>query len=378
MLYSPHEVRRMAKYIYQRKEWPTFDWDQARLAPLLATTHRRLGHLMSRMEEMGLHSLEEAQLRILTLDVIKNSEIENEILDLDQVRSSIARKLNIDAGGLIPSDRYVEGTVEMMLDATQNYEQPLTQERLSNWHAALFPTSRSGIHPIITGDWRTDNQGPMQVISGPYGNQRVHYQAPSADKIEHEIKTFLSWFNKEQHIDPLIKAAIAHLWFVTIHPFEDGNGRIARTIADMQLARADKSSQRFYSMSAQIRKERKAYYTILEKTQKSTLDITGWLEWFLNCINHALAETENTLSDILRRAHFWKMHIDSHFNERQRFMLNKLLDDFFGNLTSSKWAKLTKCSQDTATRDIQDLINRGILRKESAGGRSTSYSLTIQ
>lgn len=365
----------MNRYIHQLKNWPQFDWDQKKLVMLLASVHHNQGRLVGRMEALGFDLRAEATLRTLTLDVIKNSEIENQILDSDQVRSSIARRLGMNIAGLVRSDRNVEGVVEMMLDATQQFDAPLTKERLLNWHAALFPTGRSGMRFITVGDWRDDKQGPMQVVSGPLGRERVHFEAPDANRIEKEMKKFLMWFNKEKIIDPVLKAGIAHLWFVTLHPFEDGNGRMARAIADMQLARADGSAQRFYSMSAQIRLERNMYYNMLEKTQKGSLDITAWLEWFLSCIEHALTATEMTLADVLRKSNFWEKHASSQFNDRQRVMLNKLLDGFVGKMTSSKWAKITKCSQDTALRDIQDLVLRGILVKEVAGGRNTAYQL---
>lgn len=362
-------------YIHELKAWPCFEWDPTRLALLLAKIHQQQGHLLGRMEALGFNLRAEAALRTLTLDVIKNSEIENEILDRDQVRSSIARQLGLDIAGLIPSDRNVEGAVEITLDALQDFDQPLTKERLFDWHAALFPLGRSGMRRIVVGAWRDDSQGPMQVVSGPYAHERVHYEAPSAERIDAEMKIFLEWFNEKQPIDPIIKAGIAHLWFITLHPFEDGNGRLARTIADLQLARADGNTQRFYSLSAQIRKDRTSYYKILEKTQKDSLDINEWLEWFLFCLDRALNSTKDSLEGVLNRAHFWETESTSHFNPRQRLMLNKLLDDFRGKLTTSKWATITKCSQDTATRDIQDLIQRDILVKEAAGGRSTSYIL---
>lgn len=365
----------MKTYIYQLNKWPTFQWDQAKLAPLLAALHLHQGRLQGHMEALGFNLQNEATLLTLTQDIIKNSEIENEILDPNQVRSSVARKLGIDIAGLVPTDRQTEGAVEIALDAIQHYRAPLTRERLFNWHAALFPTGRSGMSPIITGNWRDDSQGPMQVISGPIGNEHVHFEAPAASRIADEMSAFLAWFNEKQFIDPVIKAGIAHLWFVTIHPFDDGNGRIARTITDLQLARADGNSQRFYSLSVQIRKERASYYKHLESAQKNSLDITQWLEWFLTCLEHALTSTTSTLASVLQKAHFWKKYHDIQFNERQRTILNKLFEGFVGNLTSSKWAKLTKCSQDTAARDIQALIDHGILKKEPAGGRSTSYTL---
>jgi Fic family protein len=327
------------------------------------------------MEMLGFPLKGEAVLQTLTQDVIKSSEIEGEILDKEQVRSSIARRLGLDIGALTPVDRHVEGVVEMMLDATQNYDAPLTQERLFGWHAALFPTGRSGMTKITAGGWRRAASDPMQVISGPLGRERVHYQAPAAARLKREMSAFLSWFNAPPATDPVLKAAVAHFWFVTLHPFEDGNGRIARAIADMALARSEDSPRRFYSMSAQIRVERNAYYDILETTQKGDLDITPWLAWFLDCLNHAIEGAAGTLSAVLRTARFWEQRVGEGFNDRQRDMLNRLLNGFEGKLTSSKWGTLTKTSQDTAARDIDDLIKRGILQKDAAGGRSTSYSL---
>ncbi len=361
-------------YIHEHLNWPKFRWDHEKLAGPLAAVRFRQGLLMGRMQALGFSLREEAMLQTLTQDVLKSSEIEGEMLNPGQVRSSIARRLGIDIGGTVPSDRNVEGVVEMMLDATQNYDKPLSAERLFAWHAALFPTGGSGIYKITVGTWRT---GPMQVVSGAMGKERVHFEAPEAELLNQEMDRFLAWFNAGRETDPVIAAAVAHLWFVTIHPFDDGNGRIARAIADMLLAHADGSSQRFYSMSAQIRKERNAYYDILEKTQKGDLDITEWLQWFLNCLNGAITTTDEILAGVLRKARFWEKHSRSHFNDRQHSMLNKLLDGIDGKLTSSKWAKMAKCSQDTASRDIQDLINRGIMVKEEAGGRSTSYKLKI-
>jgi Fic family protein len=365
----------MKRYIYQIDGWPKFEWLSEKLVIQLTGVHQRLGRLLGRMESLGFNLRAEAELKTLTLDVLKNSEIEGEILNGEQVRSSIARRLGMNISGLVPASRDVEGVVEMMLDATQHFDTPLTKERLWDWHAALFPTGRSGMHKILVGAWRDDNRGPMQVVSGPHGHERVHFEAPSATQLEKEMKIFLKWFSTAQEIDPILKAGIAHLWFVTIHPFEDGNGRIARTITDMQLARVDKNSQRFYSMSAQIQRKRKTYYDVLEKTTKGTVDITLWLEWFLTCLDQALIETENTLGNVLYKARFWEAHATLSINERQRLMLNKLLDTFVGKLTSSKWAKITKCSQDTALRDILDLVERDILSKDAAGGRSTSYLL---
>jgi Fic family protein len=377
-LHSPHILRRMSLYICQLASWPSFQWDSARLNPLLADVRHSQGKLLGKMERLGFGLREEATLETLTLDVLKSSEIEGELLAPDQVRSSIARRLGIDIAGLVPADRHVEGIVEMMLDATQHYDKPLTDERLFSWHSALFPTGRSSMHKIVVGAWRDNtSDDPMQVVSGPMGKEKIHYEAPRAELLPDEMNKFLNWFNEISSMDPVMKAAIAHLWFVTIHPFADGNGRIARAIADLQLARADRTAQRFYSMSAQIRKERNAYYTVLEKTQKGSLDITDWLEWFLLCINRSLNASEEILSRVLKKAAFWKEHEKTIFNNRQILMLNKLLDGLEGKLTSSKWAKMAKSSQDTALRDIQDLHEKKVLIKEDAGGRSTSYVLII-
>ena len=348
---------------------------------MLAHVRHRQGRLIGRMEGLGFVNQNEAVLATLTQDVLKSSEIEGEILNPDQVRSSIARRLGIDIAGAIPADRDVEGVVEMMLDATQHFADPLTQERLFGWHAALFPNGYGGIHPIRVGGWRDDSKGAMQVISGPISRERIHFEAPTAKRLQHEMDTFLAWANNannpsgEEVIDPVLKAAVAHLWFVTIHPFDDGNGRIARAIADWALARSEGSSQRFYSMSSQIRAERSAYYEMLERTQKSTLDIADWIEWFLACLDRAITATETTLGAVFRKAAFWDKHAHRTINERQKKMLNKLFDGFEGKLTSTKWAMIAKCSQDTAQRDIQGLIDQEILVKDAAGGRSTSYSL---
>lgn len=362
-------------YIYQRRGWPGFHWNQDRLINPLANLRHKQGKLIGHMAALGFPLRSEAMLQTLTLDVLKSNEIEGEILNPEQVRSSIARRLGIDTFGLVPVDRDVEGVVDVLFDATQNFTDYLTKDRLFNWHSALFPTGRSGMFKITVADWRTHDTGPMQVVSGPMGKERVHFQAPDASVLDHEMALFMDWFNRDEPIDPVIKAAIAHLWFVTIHPFDDGNGRMARTIADMQLARADRSAQRFYSMSAQIRKERNAYYDALERTQRGDLDITDWLGWFLGCLDRALSATEETLVSVLKKARYWEWLATKTLNERQRLLLNKLLDGFTGKLTTSKWAKIAKCSQDTALRDIQQLVEQSVLVKENAGGRSTSYGL---
>ena len=366
----------MTIYIHELENWPHFEWKGSKLAQKLAAVRNRQGHLTGRMEELGFKLRNEANLDALTEEVTRSSEIEGEILNRDQVRSSIARRLGIDIGALTPSERTVEGVVEMTLDATEKYNDPLTSKRLFGWHAALFPTGYSGMNKITIGAWRTNETGPMQVVSGSIGHERVHYEAPKAARRSDEMKAFIDWFNGSQDIDPVVKAAIAHLWFVTIHPFEDGNGRIARAIADMALARSERSSQRFYSMSAQIRQERNAYYGILEATQSSDLDITDWLEWFLDCLDRAFDRAGTILASVLRKTRFWTKHASAPFNDRQRAMIDRLFDGFEGKLTSSKWAQITKCSQDTALRDIDDLVAKGILTKEAAGGRSTSYLLS--
>ena len=365
----------MTTYIHALKEWPRFRWDEGLGARLLAPVRHRQGRLIGRMEALGFDLRSEAVLATLTEDVLKSSEIEGEILDKDQVRSSIARRLGMDIGALTPADRHTEGVVEMMLDATQKYAEPLTGERLFAWHAALFPTGRSGMAKIIVGAWRDDGSGPMQVVSGPMGRERVHYEAPSAPRLEAEMSAFLKWFNDEALLDLVLKAALAHLWFVTIHPFDDGNGRIARAIADMALARSEQSAQRFYSMAGQLRLERSAYYDILESTQKGDLDVTPWLQWFLGCLDRAIEGAQETLSGVLRKARFWEAIKGQALNARQRKVINRLLDGFEGKLTSSKWAVLTNSSPDTALRDITDLVKRGILVRDAGGGRSTSYSL---
>ncbi len=362
-------------YIHAQPDWPNFHWDQHRLAAKLADVRHRQGRLIGRMAGMGFTLRNEAVLETLTQDVIKSSEIEGEILEPASVRSSVARRLGIDIAGSTRIDRHVDGVVEMMLDATTGFDKPLTAERLFGWHAALFPTGRSGMSKIVVGGWRTDANGPMQVVSGPIGREKLHYQAPAAKRVKADMAKFLAWVNKDDETDPVLRAALAHLWFVTIHPFEDGNGRIARAIADWALARSEGSPQRFYSMSSQIRAERNAYYDILERTQKSGMDVSDWMAWFLDCMGRAIAGTEATLGTVFRKAHFWEQHRQLTLNDRQKRLLNKLLDGFDGKLTSTKWATLAKCSQDTAQRDIQGLIDQGILRKDAAGGRSTSYSL---
>ncbi len=365
----------MTRYIHGLKEWPRFRWDERLAGRYLAAVRHRQGRLIGRMEALGFELRAEAVLTTLTQDVLTSSEIEGEALDQLRVRSSIARRLGMDIGALTPSDRHTEGVVEMMLDATQKCVESLTVERLFAWHAALFPTGRSGMTRIVVGRWRDDRSGPMRVVSGPVGRERVHFEAPAATRLEAEMAAFLAWFNGEAALDPVLRAALAHLWFVTIHPFDDGNGRIARAIADMQLARSEQSTQRFYSMSAQIRLERAAYYDILESTQKGGLDVSPWVEWFLGCLDRAIEGAGETLSGVLRKARFWEAVRGQPLNERQRKVVNRLLEGFEGKLTSSKWAALAKSSPDTALRDITDLVRRGILVRDAGGGRSTSYSL---
>jgi len=362
-------------YIHELMDWPRFQWNRESLAEPLAAVRHRQGRLIGRMEALGFNLRQEALLQTLTADVLKSSEIEGELLDAEQVRSSIARRLGIDIGALKPMDRDVEGVVEMMLDATRHYDHPLTAERFFAWHASLFPTGRSGMTKIRAGVWRDDNTGPMQVISGPVGKEHIHFEAPKAQRLDAEMSVFLHWFEKGAGIDPVLKAGLAHLWFVTIHPFDDGNGRIARAIADMALARSENSPQRFYSMSAQIRQERNAYYDILERTQTGTMDISLWMDWFVGCLGRAIDEAQTALSAVLAKARFWQRIQSVQLNDRQRLVLNRLLDGFEGKLTTSKYAKLAKCSQDTALRDILLLVERAILVRNPEGGRSASYAL---
>lgn len=368
-------MRVMKIYIYENNDWPNFRWDSELLLPLLGKVRNQQGKLIGKMESLGFELKNEAVLDTLTLDVLKSSEIEGELLNPEQVRSSIARKLGMNIAGLVLSDRNVDGVVEMMLDATQNFNQTLTKDRLFGWHNSLFPSGRSGMYKIIVGNWRDDSTGPMQVVSGALGKEKVHYQAIDALELEKEMGFFLEWINSSNIQEPVIKAGIAHLWLVTLHPFDDGNGRIARAITDMLLARADGIPQRFYSMSSQIRTERKAYYNILEKTQKGSMDVTVWLEWFLKCLLDSLDSSDYKLEKVIYKHKFWNRNSSKLQNERQKLLLNKLLDGFDGALTSSKWAKISKCSTDTALRDIQYLINKGILKKSASGGRSTNYEL---
>jgi Fic family protein len=365
-------------YIWQASDWPSWRYDLAALAQSLAEVSRAQGLLMGRLADVGVALRDLANLSTLTEDVIKTSEIEGERLNVESVRSSIARRLGVDIGALAPVDRHVEGVVEMVLDATANCNAAVTQDRLFGWHAALFPTGYSGLVRINVGGWRDDATGPMQVVSGPLGRQRVHFEAPPADRLQSETDRFINWANSASNEPPLIKAGLAHLWFVTLHPFDDGNGRIARAVGDLFLARADGSPQRFYSLSAQIQQERKDYYDILERTQKQSLDVTEWLAWFLETLHRAVDQAQHTLDAVLAKTRFWQRWAapgSAPLNERQVKLVNRLLDGFEGKLTSSKWAAIAKCSPDTALRDITDLLARGVLRKSDAGGRSTSYEL---
>jgi Fic family protein len=363
-------------WIHEQKNWPNFTWSSEVLASKLAETRHRQGRLLGRMEGLGFELKREASLRTLTSDVVTSSAIEGESLNSEEVRSSIARRLGIDIAGVMPANRDIEGIVEIMLDATQKSLKPLTAERLFNWHAALFPTGRSGMRPITVADWRGLDAGPMQVISGPIGREKIHYEAPGADKINNEMQTFLTWFDKTDAMDLVLKAGIAHLWFVTIHPFEDGNGRIARAVGDMALARADGTSDRFYSLSTQIECEREDYYLQLERQQSHSLDITKWLDWYLSCLGRALSSAETRLAKVLFKAQLWDKINQRPVNNRQRLIINRMLeDDFKGHMNTSKYAKLSKCSNDTALRDIQNLKERGVFIQNPGAGRSTSYTL---
>lgn len=365
----------MGRYIHEQADWPTFRYDANAFSVALSEAWRRQGYVLGQMQALGFALRQETELDALTLEVEKTSEIEGEYLDSDQVRSSVARRLGMDASGLPHPERDVEGVVEMMMDATHNFAAPLTEARLFDWHRSLFPTGRIGLHSDAVGRWRDELSDPMQVVSGRVGHQHIHFEAPAAERLNSEMHHFLEWFNADEERDGLVKAALAHLWFVTLHPFEDGNGRIARAVADMALARADRCEQRFYSMSAQIRRERKEYYAILERTQSSTLDVTEWLGWFVGCLTRTLEAADTTIQKTVYKANFWMQHGEFDLNERQRKMLNKLLDGFVGKLVTQKWAKMTGSSHDTANRDIKQLIDWGILEKEDAGGRSTSYRL---
>jgi len=365
----------ISMWIYENTDWPDFTWDDAALAVKLADARHRQGKLLGRMEGLGFDLKQEASLQTLTADVVKSSAIEGETLDPEEVRSSIAKRLGMDAGGLEPASRDVEGIVEMMLDATQQHDEPLTALRLFDWHAALFPTGRSGMRRITVAAWRPESVGPMQVVSGPIGKERVHFEAIPAAQLDQEMQGFLKWFESKQGIDPVLKAGIAHLWFVTIHPFEDGNGRTARAIADMALARGDGTAERFYSMSSQIEAERKDYYAELERQQRGTVDITPWLSWFLGCLGRALEGADETLSSVLIKAKLWDIINQHPVNERQQSVLNRMMGDFEGHMNNSKYTKMAKTSPDTALRDIRDLVERGILIQNPGKGRSTSYRL---
>lgn len=365
----------MRIYIHELDGWPNFEWSREQLAAPLAAVRFRQGRLLGRMAGLGFDLGRQAEWQTLAADVVKSSEIEGERLNVEQVRSSVGRRLGLDVGGLKPADRRTEGTVEMMLDATRGYDQPLTKERLFGWHAALFAAGRSALHPITVGEWRHASAGAMQVVSGPLGNEHVHFEAPAAERVEGEMRAFLKWFESPSHLDPVLKAGLAHFWFVTIHPFEDGNGRIARAITDMALSRAEGSSQRFYSLSSQICRERGDYYDLLEESQKASLDITRWMMWFLDCFGRAVDSAEETLAAVLAKGQFWQRAQGIDLNPRQRLILNRLLDGWTGTLTSSKYGQLAHCSHDTALRDLTALVAHGLLRRGAAGGRSTGYAL---
>lgn len=362
----------MAKYIYEYPDWTNFTWNEGEISVLFGEVRMLQGKIITLMNTLGFSEKEEATLTALTLDVVKSSEIEGDLLDYDQVRSSIARRLGINTAGLVSSSRHIEGVVEMMLDATQNFKLPLTEQRLFGWHAALFPTGHSGPYKIEVAAYRT---GEMQIVSGALGKEKVHYLAIKPELMKQEMDKFIHWFNTENNIDLVLKAAIAHFWFIIIHPFDDGNGRIGRALTDLLLAKAEGSGERFYSMSSQILKERKQYYEVLQKVQHSDGDITSWLTWFLTCLKNAMLSTEDLIHKIVRKADFWKVHQNTPLNERQRQMLNLLLDGFEGKLKTSKWAKITKSSNDTALRDIKSLIEKGILQQTDEGGRSVNYEL---
>lgn len=373
-IFTAQAILTMNKYIYEHKNWTNFAWNDKAFNLIFGEVKLIQGKIIGQMNALGFSAKEEATLTALTLDVVKSSEIEGEWLNYEQVRSSIARRLGINTAGLVSSSRHIEGLVEMMLDATQNYTMPLTEERLLGWHAALFPTGYSGPYKIEVGKYRT---GEMQVVSGALGKEIVHYKAVSPHLVKTEMETFLFWFNNNKELDPVLKAAIAHFWFIIIHPFDDGNGRIGRALSDMLLARAENSSDRFYSMSSQILLERKQYYNVLQTVQHSTGDITLWIDWFMHCLKNAMLATEGTTQGIIRKAAFWKLHEQTSINERQRIIINRLLDGFEGKLQTSKWAKITKVSTDTALRDIKDLIEKGILKETQEKGRNANYEFVV-
>lgn len=351
------------KYIYQNTDWHQFNWNGEKVLKLLSEVKLAQGFLLGKMNSLGFEIKNDALVNVLTENIIKSSEIEGEILNPEQVRSSIARRLGLEITSNIAIERNIEGIVEMMLDATQNFNNPINKERIVGWHAALFPTGYSGMYKINVGDYRDDSTGPMQVVSGSIGKEKVHYEAPLANSLDSEMSDLIDYINQNHDADFLIKAGIVHLWFVILHPFDDGNGRIARALADMMLAKSDNLNFRFYSMSAQIRKERKSYYDILEKTQKGSLDITNWLLWFLENLLISIKNSEEVLGTVLKKSEFWQKHLVINFNGRQKKILNKLFDGFEGNLTSTKWAKICSCSQDSASNDINDLIDKKILKK---------------
>lgn len=366
-----------AVYIYQQREWPRFTWDDSRIVSLLGQVRNAQGRMLGEMNAMGFDVQNNALLESHQAEIISSFTIEGELLNKEEVRSSLARHLGMVDQQTVQVSRDIDAVVAMMLDASQFFKQPITAERLFGWHAALFPTGYSGMHKITTGNWRVDDKGPMQVVSGALGKQKIHFEAPHALEVSKQMRYFLEWLNSPSNTDPVINAAIAHLWFLTVHPFDDGNGRIARAITDLMLARSDDSSLRFYSLSKQILEEKKAYYANLESSQKGTMDITNWITWFLGCLHRSIETARHTLKDVLNKASFWKQHQSQSLNSRQKYMVNKLFDDFFGKLNTSKWAKMNKCSRDTAFRDIQDLVQKDMLQKDEGGGRSTTYSLKL-
>lgn len=363
-------------YVYQKDGWPEFRWNNNQLIGLLANVRSKQGLLLGKMNALGFDLQSRAALSTLTLEVVKSNEIEGEVMHAPEVRSSLARRLGMNISGLVPSDERVDGMVDMLLDAVEHCDQDLTKERLCDWHRALFPAGISNSYRILTGNWRDDSDGPMQVVSGALGKEKVHFEAPPAAAVPAEMMAFMDWVNTENGLDPVLKAGVAHFWFITVHPFEDGNGRIARAVTDMLLTRADGVKQRYYSMSAYIRAERNAYYQMLEKCQQGTVEITRWLTWFLECLASAIEHSNVVLGKVLYRHNFWNATAEIQMNARQKHMLDLLLDDFKGKLTSSKWGKISKCSADTALRDIQHLVKHGVLVQAEGGGRSTNYELS--
>jgi len=369
------------QYIWQRSSWPEFRWDNASLLKALGISRFQQGSLLTQMKDLGFDVRQQARAEVLIEEALKTSEIEGEHLDPNAVRSSVARRLGLPTAGMIPkNNQQADGVVQILLDATQDFEQALTPERLFGWHAALFPTGYSGLHKIQVASWRDDRSGPMNVVSGPIGREKIHYEAPPAERLVNEMNRFFCWWEESRkEMDGLLRAGMAHLWFVAVHPFEDGNGRIARALTEMALAQDENLSIRYYSLSSQIMAEREGYYGILERTNNADGDITDWMKWFLECMSRAILSSNELLTNVMLKARFWKHHAQTRLKERQIKVLNRLLDagpgGFEGGLTNRKYAGMAHVSRATAQRELADLVQKGVLRLNPGGGRSTSYDI---